>query len=94
MRRSELTQLMNRQVFLRSRPANIPEAEHFEIVSTKAGYPGRGQFQVRNEFLSVDPAMRLWVSEAPSYTQPVAIGEVMRSFAVGTVTASHRINAR
>ncbi|MEA2758349.1 MAG: hypothetical protein QOH65_962 [Methylobacteriaceae bacterium] len=49
---------------------------------------GDREFLVRNEFLSVEPAMRGWVSAAANYSKPVGIGEVMRSFAAGTVIAS------
>ena len=44
-----------------------------------------GRFRVRNMYLSVDPAMRGWVSAVANYSKPVGIGEVMRSFAVGEV---------
>ncbi len=47
-----------------------------------------GQILVRNEFLSVEPAMRGWVSAVANYSQPVGIGEVMRAFAAGEVIAS------
>ena len=47
-----------------------------------------GQFLVRNEFLSVEPAMRGWVSAVANYSKPVGIGDVMRSFAAGEVIAS------
>ena len=47
-----------------------------------------GELLVRNEFLSVDPAMRGWVNAAANYSDPVGIGDVMRSFAAGTVVAS------
>jgi NADPH-dependent curcumin reductase CurA len=47
-----------------------------------------GQFLVRNEFLSVEPAMRGWVNAAANYSDPVAVGGVMRSFAAGVVVAS------
>jgi NADPH-dependent curcumin reductase CurA len=78
----------NRQVRLKSRPNGIPQADNFEIVDTPAPSPGDGQFLVRNEFLSVEPAMRGWVSAVANYSTPVGIGEVMRSFAAGTVVAS------
>jgi len=78
----------NRQVRLRARPDGIPQAEHFEIVAAPVPELGTGEFLVRNEFLSVDPAMRGWVSAVAHYSQPVAIGEVMRSFAAGEVIAS------
>jgi NADPH-dependent curcumin reductase CurA len=79
---------MNRQVRLKSRPNSIPQGENFEIADTPAPSPGDGQFLVRNEFLSVEPAMRGWVSAVANYSTPVGIGEVMRSFAAGTVVAS------
>jgi NADPH-dependent curcumin reductase CurA len=78
----------NRQVLLKSRPDGIPQAKNFEVVETPAPSPADGQFVVRNEFLSVEPAMRGWVSAVANYSKPVGIGEVMRSFAAGTVTAS------
>ena len=78
----------NRQVLLASRPDGIPQAEHFRIVETAIPAPGPGQVVVRNAFLSVDPAMRGWVSAVANYSEPVAIGAVMRSFAAGHVVAS------
>ncbi len=79
----------NRQVLLRERPVGIPQAHQFEIVTTAPPEPGPGQVLVRNAFLSVEPAMRGWVNDAPNYLPPVAIGAVMRSFAVGRVERSN-----
>ena len=76
------------QVVLKSRPQGIPQAEHFEVVEAKIPPLESGQLLVRNEFLSVEPAMRGWVNAAANYSDPVAIGSVMRSFAAGTVGAS------
>ena len=78
----------NRQVVLKSRPIGIPQAEHFEITNAPLRELREGELLVRNEFLSVDPAMRGWVNAAANYSEPVGIGEVMRSFAVGEVVAS------
>jgi hypothetical protein len=78
----------NRQVRLKSRPNGIPQADNFEIVETAVPALGDRQFLVRNEFLSVEPAMRGWVSAVANYSKPVGIGEVMRSFSAGTVVAS------
>jgi NADPH-dependent curcumin reductase CurA len=78
----------NKQVRLKSRPTGIPQAEHFEIVETPVPEIAERQFLVRNEYLSVEPAMRGWVSAVANYATPVGIGEVMRSFAAGTVIAS------
>jgi NADPH-dependent curcumin reductase CurA len=79
---------VNSQVILKSRPTSIPQAEHFEIIETPVPELSDRQFLVRNEFLSVEPAMRGWVSAVANYSTPVGIGEVMRSFSAGTVVAS------
>ena len=78
----------NRQVVLRARPLGIPQAEHFEIREAPTAAPRDGEFLIRNLYLSVDPAMRGWVNAAANYSDPVGIGEVMRSIAVGEVVAS------
>ena len=78
----------NRQVVLRARPLGIPQAEHFEIREAPTAAPRNGEFLIRNLYLSVDPAMRGWVNAAANYSDPVGIGEVMRSIAVGEVVAS------
>ena len=79
----------NRQVRLKSRPEAIPQAHHFEIVDSPIPDPPDGGILVRNRFLSVEPAMRGWLSAVANYSQPVAIGEVMRALAAGEVVASH-----
>lgn len=76
---------VNRQVRLRARPEGIPQAEHFELVDAPRPAPAEGEVLVRNSFLSVEPAMRGWVSAVANYSEPVAIGAVMRSLAAGTV---------
>jgi NADPH-dependent curcumin reductase CurA len=78
----------NTQVLLKSRPHGIPQAEHFEVVQAPLPALDAGQFLVRNDFLSVEPAMRGWVNAAANYADPVAAGGVMRSFAAGVVIAS------
>ena len=78
----------NRQVRLTSRPNGIPQAEHFEIVETAVPEIAEGQFLVRNAYLSVEPAMRGWVSAVANYSKPVGIGEVMRAFTAGRVVKS------
>ncbi len=78
----------NTRVLLKSRPTGIPQAEHFEIAEADMPALEPGHFIVKNEFLSVEPAMRGWVNAAANYSDPVPLGGVMRSFAAGTVVAS------
>ncbi|KAJ5159589.1 uncharacterized protein N7482_006593 [Penicillium canariense] len=47
-----------------------------------------GQVLVETLYLSLDPAMRGWLDDRPSYIPPVAIGEVMRGHALARVLAS------
>ena len=83
-----MTPPLNRQVRLKARPDGIPQAEHFELATAPVPELRDGEILVRNDFLSVDPAMRGWVSAVANYSTPVGIGAVMRSFAAGEVIAS------
>ncbi|MBT2301917.1 NADP-dependent oxidoreductase [Variovorax paradoxus] len=83
-----MDQAVNRQVLLDSRPDGVPQTAHFRIAHTPAPRPAPGQVLVRNQWLSVEPAMRGWVNAAANYSDPVAVGAVMRSFAVGTIAES------
>ena len=83
-----LDQPTNRQVRLKARPSGIPQAEHFEIVEAPVPDLQDSQVLVRNIYLSVEPAMRGWVSAVANYSEPVALGAVMRSLAVGRVERS------
>ncbi len=56
----------NRQVILKSRPADIPQADNFEIVESDVPELRDGQILVHNSYLSVEPAMRGWpMSSSP-----------------------------
>ncbi|MFA5939643.1 MAG: NADP-dependent oxidoreductase [Sinimarinibacterium sp.] len=78
----------NRQFKLARRPQGMVKREDFEFSELPVPEPGDGQFLVRNEYLSLDPAMRGWMNEGKSYIPPVGLGEVMRAGAVGRVVVS------
>ena len=65
----------------------------FEVVEAPVPEPGDGEALVQVEYLSLDPAMRGWVRDEPSYLPPVQIGEVMRSGGAGHVIASEEPGA-
>ncbi len=73
---------------LKSRPAGMVGAEHFERQELPIPAPGEGEVLIRTHYLSLDPAMRGWLNEGKSYVPPVAIGEVMRAIAVGEIVES------
>ena len=52
----------NRQVVLVSRPPGIAQAENFAIRKATVVSPAEGQILVRNEYLSVEPAVRGWIA--------------------------------
>ncbi|MEL7060012.1 MAG: NADP-dependent oxidoreductase [Acidobacteriota bacterium] len=78
----------NVQIRLRERPEGAPSAATFETTREAAPEIGEGQVLVRNLMLSLDPAMRGWISDRKSYIEPVGLGDVMRGLTVGEVAAS------
>ncbi|WP_020591951.1 NADP-dependent oxidoreductase [Kiloniella laminariae] len=80
--------MKNRKLVLAKRPDPAVNRELFRLEEAEVAPLKQGQFLVRNLFLSVDPAMRGWVADMPNYIPPVALGAVMRSFAVGEVIES------
>lgn len=79
--------IMNRMVVLAARPEGLPKELDFKLVERPAPPLRAGTFLVRTEFFSVDPYMRLRISEE-SYAEPTNIGMVMLGGAVGTVVES------
>jgi NADPH-dependent curcumin reductase len=80
--------LVNHQFRLAARPVGLPTREDWSYTQEPAGDPGEGQALVKVLYISLDPAMRGWMSEGPSYIPPVGIGEVMRALGAGRVIAS------
>jgi NADPH-dependent curcumin reductase CurA len=78
----------NRAIHLASRPVGLPTDDDWELAEEPVGEPGEGEVLVEVTHVSLDPAMRGWISEAASYARPVGIGEVMRAIGVGRVGAS------
>jgi NADPH-dependent curcumin reductase CurA len=79
---------VNRQWLLRERPTGMVEPTDFEWHEAEAPEPADGEFLVQNMYLSLDPAMRTWMTAMRSYIPPVEIGEVMRGACVGRVVES------
>jgi NADPH-dependent curcumin reductase CurA len=49
----------------------------------------KGQVVVRNLYLSIDAAMRVWISGKKTYMDPVVPGDVMRAMGVGVIIFSN-----
>lgn len=78
----------SQEVRLAQRPSGRPDASTWQLATTEVPEPGPGEFVVRIDLISLDPAMRGWLNDVRSYVPPVGIGEVMRAFAAGEVVAS------
>ncbi|OSX62191.1 hypothetical protein POSPLADRAFT_1143517 [Postia placenta MAD-698-R-SB12] len=79
------------QIVLASRPADSAfiEADNFrkEVVPFDLK-PQKGQVLIRVQYLSIDPATRLWLSETKTFLAPIPIGSVMQTIGIGAVIAS------
>lgn len=83
-----MSEFRNRQVWLCSRPNGIPRAADFALRQAALPTIDEGEILVRNRFLSVDPAMRGWITDKSNYIPRVEIGDTMRAFSAGVVTES------
>jgi hypothetical protein len=80
----------SRQLLLARRPQGEVKDADFELRSVPVRAPEAGEIVVETRYLSIDPTNRIWMTDAPQYMPPVAIGEVMRGIGVGVVVASKR----
>ena len=78
----------NRRFTLVRRPGGAPVAADFALVDVALPLLAEGEFLVANHYASLDPAIRGWLSEEPSYMPPVPLGEAVRATTVGRVHAS------
>ena len=78
----------NRSWVLANRPSGMVGPDNFELKESEVPELEDGQFLARNLYLSLDPAMRGWMTDLPSYIPPVGLGEVMRGGCVADVIES------
>lgn len=79
----------NRQIVLAERPGRHGVTEDcFRLEVGDKPRPGPGQILIRNLYLSCEPAQRGWIAAGANYSEPVPLGGVVRSFALGQVAES------
>jgi NADPH-dependent curcumin reductase CurA len=81
--------LKNQQVTLARRPSGEVTEADFRIADAPIPVPKAGEALVRSCFLSLDPYMRMRMSDLPSYAPKVELGDVMVGGAVGQVIESN-----
>jgi NADPH-dependent curcumin reductase CurA len=79
----------NHQFKLATRPVGAVKRSDFNYTEELLRDPAEGEVLVKILHISLDPAMRGWMDDRPSYMPPVGINEVMRALAVGRVIASN-----
>jgi len=80
-----------RRIVLASRPAGAPTPSNFRLEEASLPDLPNGQVLLETIYLSLDPYMRGRMSDAKSYADPIAIGEVMVGATVSRIIQSrHR----
>jgi len=78
----------NRRFMLKARPSGIPGPEHFVEQIAPVRSPDAGEVLVETMYISIDPAMRSWISESPGYARRIEIGDAMRAGGIARVIES------
>lgn len=79
----------NKQILLKKRPVGVPSTADFQAGEAPIGTPGPGEVLVKNLYLSIDPAIRGWMSDARSYLPPIEIGAPIRSGTLSQIIESN-----
>ena len=78
----------NRVLTLAARPTGFAGPEHFTAATHPTRAPEPGEVRLETLYLSIDPAMRVWISENPGYVQRIEIGDIMRAGGIARVVES------
>jgi NADPH-dependent curcumin reductase CurA len=85
---------MNRQILLASRPQGEPARDDFRLVEAPVPPLADGEVLVRHHYLSLDPYMRGRMNEGKSYAAPQPLDAVMIGGTVGEVVESRNDHFR
>ena len=78
----------NHRFTLAARPVGLAKSTDFAFEEQDLPELRDGELLVKNQYISLDPAMRGWMNEGKSYVPPIAIGELIRALAIGSVIES------
>ncbi|NYI80721.1 NADP-dependent oxidoreductase [Nocardioides panzhihuensis] len=76
------------QIVLAARPYGHVKNADFRCEEALVPPVETGGIEIETLQISIDPAIRGWLDDRPSYLPPVAIGEPVRAFGIARVTAS------
>ena len=77
--------MINKKMILANRPTGIPKENSWNFEKESIPELKDGQIIIKQQYISLDPAMRGWMNNSKSYIPPVEIGSVMRAGTVGEV---------
>src|SRR5262249_61663592 len=69
-------------------PSGALGDEHFDVVEEPVPEPADGEALVRTLYLSLDPAIRVWMNGVDTYVPGIHVGDVMRAGGLGEVVRS------
>ena len=81
-------ELINNKIVLKKRPNPSVTEELFELKTEELIELQDGEILVNVKYVSIDPAMRGWISDVGNYSEPIAIDGTMRSLGVGKIISS------
>lgn len=81
-----------RQYILRARPRGVLSDDDLELREVELPELGANEIRVRVTHVSIDPTIRIWMSDVPQYLPPIELGEVVRAGGTGIVEASNNPN--
>ncbi len=80
---------MNRQYILARRPRALPTPEEVVLQEVPVPEAGDNEIVVRNLYMSLDPAIRGWMSDQPNYIEPIPVGAPVWATTIGRVVQSN-----
>ncbi|MCG8670473.1 MAG: NADP-dependent oxidoreductase [Pseudomonadales bacterium] len=80
--------MLNRRFLLSQRPQGLPTEEHVTYTEEPVKALKDGEILIKNDFISLDPAIRGWMDDVPSYLPPIALGDPVRATTIGKVVDS------
>jgi NADPH-dependent curcumin reductase CurA len=78
----------NRKLVLAHRPSGLVDSGTTRLETADLPELQGGEALIKVRYLSIDPTIRTWMDDVPSYLPPIQIDEVIRSGGVGEVVKS------